>query len=711
MEEVLIPALTKIVNLDLYPMPINFAHASRNGIGHASLRLETDEVNLVIAEMRKIILEDEDRTLDRFSAFFFTIANHGEKFKVPVNIEDMDNKELLKKCCRFISLNWDILKLNQLFVDLAIVLCRPPHSDPPVTGLWKDYNYLRGLFFPVNDSSRFVGEFRKDDMCGFTGLGGFKYSPSGESKGSSGIVSMQCYCLLKTIDFKRNNTSFRQSKDIKPLDLVNNSKKVKPWAENLCSDLDAAVREHRSYGVRLEFRVCSVKLKDLLTTLVSRQMIRKLSKAIRFFPTHSLLAFIKYRLMACTIANRTYQKSMTRSSFSGLTLACILSYFFSSLLHRPMDTHGMSFVDVLIKDNKLATSKCMMIPDLIRMETQNWSVRLPLSEHELTAIFGNSIVSQCLSVVTSDPPTVPMALINAGNRSASGGNRATGGNRSTGGSRVTGSNNITGINVERLWNPPTTMDIEYHHHIQILQDIQPSASYRYHDLRIPSLEDATFGVLSSEVKRNLSSSDNFHRMGNMIMVFGMGEQGVKLAAQLVMSDLVFGYTTWHNKVKDEYAFNGDKKACNLYMRDKVGDKLFKSGGLEIYLKPEGAIYTDQRYFFTRSDRPMHPLEAFVLPSVSDMVDKPHHTIAFNIRSNWKTLGARAYLLSFFYYFADSKKEEVEKFRKNIIDYIRTNYDCIPKMAKDKIYNFEQSKIVFLSMPNEQCNFRLKNYGW
>jgi hypothetical protein len=94
----------------------------------------------------------------------------------------------------FLPLDWDCVLLDQLYLDLALVI--RPSSALVASGLWKDYDYIRSLFFTVDGSFHFVGEFRKDDMCGFFDLDGFKYSPKGVSKGSTGIVSMQCYCLF-----------------------------------------------------------------------------------------------------------------------------------------------------------------------------------------------------------------------------------------------------------------------------------------------------------------------------------------------------------------------------------------------------------------------------------------------------------------------------------------------------------------------------------
>jgi hypothetical protein len=55
----------------------------------------------------------------------------------------------------------------------------------------------------------------------------------------------------------------------------------------------------------------------------------------------------------------------------------------------------------------------------------------------------------------------------------------------------------------------------------------------------------------------------FQQAANILMVFGMSEQGVSLMAQALVSDLVNGFTTWNQKIK----FVGSKKACSIYMRN------------------------------------------------------------------------------------------------------------------------------------------------
>lgn len=659
-DHVLIPAVSQLIPVDSYPIPLDFEHAARFGVGQCALRLSTYNVNRLVDIMRSIIVSN--RNLGCFSGFFLSIIDHGEKSMIHqigdrVNITD---QQFLKECLSFLPLDWDRIITEQLWVDFALVF-RPP-SALVASGLWKDYDYIRSLFFDTDANFRFVGDFRKDDMCGFLDLGGFKYSPKGCSKGLTGIVSMQCYCLFKHIDFKRNNLSFRQSKDITPSLIVTDSKGIKTWVDNLSRDLSVAISKKRSYGVRIEFRVSALKSRRLIATLHHPQMILKLSQAIKFYPTKAILGFIKYRLMACNVLYSYYSSSLNRSTFSGLTFAAAISYLFGTLLHRPLDSHGMKSIHELLCESRLADSRCLFLPEFFVDEQQNWGVVSPLHEDGLVRIFGAAIVATCRAQI----PVNVSRFVNI--------------------NRDVEVDRTTGLNAERVWEPPSDSNIQYRDLVEVLLTLQRSPLYRFFDLHFP------MEVIPPKYKKPLSKNLNFQRAANIIMVFGMGSQGVALISQIIMTDLVLGFTSWENKLKDQYSFHGDKKACTNYMSTKVCDHLFKQNGPATYLKPDCFQLYDQANYTD------YQLNTYFLPSFDAILEDTTGSYLQAEKSNWKTLGARAYIIFFISQFGATRRREVALFRTQIVNYILSNYAYIPRIARDKIYNNYNSSISFMHMP-------------
>ncbi|KAL0582489.1 hypothetical protein ABG067_007638 [Albugo candida] len=647
-EKVLIPSVSSVVSIDAYPIPLNFSHAARFGVGHSALRLSTEKLNLVISEMRRVISNSND--LHCFSGFFFSIINHGEKVLLPpINNRDLTNDAFIRECLYFLPFDWDRIVVNQLYLDLALVI-RPP-SGVIASGLWKDYDYIRSLFFAVDGSFSFVGAMRKDGMCGFTDLGGFKYSPINVSKGSTGVTSMQCYCLFKHIDFKRSNLSFRQSKDMTVKAIISDSKGVKNWVDKLSEDLTFAISEGKSYGVRVEFRVSASRAKDLFSSISDPIMVRKLSKAIKFYHTKSVLGFVKYRLQASSVLYSHYHDSLAKSSYSGLTLAAVISYLFGTLLHRPLDSRGMKLVHELIFQSKLVGSRCVFLHDFFVDEYKNWGVISPLCKDDLVQVFGSADVIACApSSLVNDPLFVPVSSTQV--------------------------DTSTGLNTEHIWVPSSTdtvlMDL-----IPVLSRLQISNSYPHHDLLFTLTEDLLPGYMSS-----LQESLNFQLAANIIMVFGMGDRSVSLMAQLLMADLINGFNSWEIKTKDEFSFGSNKKVCAVYMASKVGDLIFKEGGPDEYIKPEFINIASQG-----SNKVKDAVKYFI-PKIEVILENKLNSYLQKKSSGWKTLGARAYLILLLSHISFTERRQAALYRANIIRYIASHYAYLPKMAKDKVYNIK-----------------------
>jgi hypothetical protein len=121
------PAVDHVQNIAAYPDPVDFEAAARRGVGHSSLKLVTAEVNAIIDRMRVNVSETD--ALSKFGSFFFVVFSHGMKYQLNATRFPLGHPSyvpFVREALEAVPLDWDAVVLEQLYVDLARVVCHPP---------------------------------------------------------------------------------------------------------------------------------------------------------------------------------------------------------------------------------------------------------------------------------------------------------------------------------------------------------------------------------------------------------------------------------------------------------------------------------------------------------------------------------------------------------------------------------------------------------
>lgn len=657
---VLRPAVGSVIDTTAYPDPLDFEAAAKFGVGYSALKVVTGELNQIIAAMRLIVEEASSEStssaeLSQFNGFFFCVYNHGLKLRLSCNMPFADNLEFVKEVMCTVPWDWAgtglTENLSNLFLDLAVVLLPP--SGYVCAGLWSDYDYLRSIFFGTNESNNFDGIFRKDNLSTFDGLGGFKYSPAGASLNLD-IVTMQCYCVFKHIDFKRNSNSFRQSRDITPEQIFQNSKSVPKWVADNCRNLDLA--RFRSYGARLEFRVGGAGALRLFNFLRDPSQISKISLCCSFFPSGSIFGFMSGRIQAFNQLAIALQESSFKYTLEGLTLATMISYFFSGVMHRSDDSYEFRDVQKFLEEERSSLSACLFVANRIQFANGYWRVQRPFFVDSLERIFGERLLLSC-----------SLPLVDLNNLESN--------------EDVT-ADHESGINESVLFSLPVG-NLEYRDYRNHISALLPSAGYVGYDI----LLDNDYVVNS--IFNSLRSKAHFSEAQNILMLCRFSGQGVQLFSQLLMTELVGLYTTWGSRTID--ASSGSTLVLD------VGHLLLRGSTLAEYLD-------SSKYKLEKNSMISAWVDKLLLPSVEVIEGGQDFTsIAFLEKSSpWKKICSRAYFLllvknldqdSSTYH---DKKHDLVNFRKDIIEYIFATYDTFPKLAKDKIWKVTNNRLQFVT---------------
>ncbi|KAI7896340.1 uncharacterized protein EV154DRAFT_547656 [Mucor mucedo] len=202
---------------------------------------------------------------------------------------------------------------------------------------------------------------RKDDMSNINDLGGFKFSPASVDP-SNGLISVQAYCIFKQIQFARNSNSDRQCKDFSP-EQVSRRQEV------------------------LEFRVSGSFADSLFEKLKDEATVAVVNTHARFFPSPVIFSFFSCRAKAFQTLLLALNNPVFKSSQEGLTLATVVSYLFSSILHRPMDTFSFKAIHRLVEESRSPFSPVLFLSDLIRFDGARCAISPPFFRSVLSRHF------------------------------------------------------------------------------------------------------------------------------------------------------------------------------------------------------------------------------------------------------------------------------------------------------------------------------------
>ena len=219
-DQVLIPACGMLGVSASYPEPLGFESASRFGVGHANMRLNSEQVQSLVNNMRWVISSSEDLRI--FKDFFFVAVNHGFKRRIPIS--NFDHLVSLALTC--IDIEHPDFRLEYLHLDLGVTFLPPIALTEGCTGLWSDFDFTVRLLANTAPGGAFIGQsaFRIDSFCNFSNLGGFRFIQV-----DANICSISAYGLYKHPFFKRNNKSDRQGVEVTATDLYSHARGVASW--------------------------------------------------------------------------------------------------------------------------------------------------------------------------------------------------------------------------------------------------------------------------------------------------------------------------------------------------------------------------------------------------------------------------------------------------------------------------------------------------
>ncbi|EPB89620.1 hypothetical protein HMPREF1544_03552 [Mucor circinelloides 1006PhL] len=178
--EILLPALDLVLDTASYPTVLNWDNADNNDVGHIIAKMDSDELQSLMLQMRQIV---QSLPGSLFRDFFFVLYPHGIKQKVPYSLApeypSIVHYGMHHHHVDFNSVFYDQSNpvANSLYVDLAISYkpIQPNGGHLYVTGLWSEFKQVLGVVF-----------------CNFSGLGGFKYTEKNHY-----IKSVQAYGVWK----------------------------------------------------------------------------------------------------------------------------------------------------------------------------------------------------------------------------------------------------------------------------------------------------------------------------------------------------------------------------------------------------------------------------------------------------------------------------------------------------------------------------------
>ncbi|KAG2192427.1 hypothetical protein INT47_000321 [Mucor saturninus] len=484
---------------------------------------------------------------------------------------------------------------------------------------------------------------RLDDLSNIKNLGGFRYCPRNIDP-ATGILSMQAYCIFKQIQFQRNSNSDRQSKDFSPEQVYNNSSGIAPWLENFCRDLGLA--ETRSFGTRLEFRVSGPFADSLFQKLKDQATVAVVNTHARFFPSPVLFSFFSCRAKAFHTLLLALNNPVFKSSQEGLTLATVVSYLFSSILHRPMDTFSFKTIHRLVEDSRCSFSPVLFLSDLIRFDGVHCSISPPFLRSVLHKHFPLRIMA-----------SIPVGQVNV---------------------QVS---ETSFLGPEETYTLPAS-NVHLSQLKVILANLVPVTGYPGIDILVSN------EVIGQSLFNHLSNKADFSVTSGIFLVGRFSPDSVRLFSQLLLSELVQTYSQWANRLltmtQDELV--------------NAGDRVFEGGFLEASMSPE-----HYQVNFARDTR--RNMNEWLLPSVASIrssTSDSYKSMAWLGRSSpWKKICSRGYYMTMVKNLNSNTNEDshmhdmMETFRGQVLQYISDNYEVLPLLSKDKIWITRQKKLQFV----------------
>ncbi|KAG2193082.1 hypothetical protein INT47_008907 [Mucor saturninus] len=213
----------------------------------------------------------------------------------------------------------------------------------------------------------------------------------------------------------------------------------------------------------------------------------------------------------------------------------------------------------------------------------------------------------------------------------------------------------------------------------ILANLVPAHGYPGFDLLVSNavISESPFCLLSKKVE--------FCATTGIFLVGGFSADSVRLFTQLLLSELVQSYGQWASR------------SLGMVQADFVaaGHRVFENGFLEVHLHED-----HYHVNFARDTR--RNIGEWLLPSVRAIrssTAETFKTMAWLVPSSpWKKLCSRGYYMTMVKTFDTTMIENplmleiMESFRVQVLSYIYDNYEVLPLLAKDKLWNTRQKRL-------------------